>query len=352
MDNVNLIVMGKTGTGKSTLINAILEDDLAPTGSGQAVTKETKVYFKNVLLSLGEERRENGLYCMTGKRLNLHDTVGLEIDDDITQNTLKEIKEIIRGAQNDEKDNDVTVVLFCINCRSHRFESFEVELIKNLSIDYEIPFIIVVTQCYTMEKSDLEMQIEKELPSVPIIRVLAKEYKTRVGVIPAYGIEEVLCRSILDYNRNKVKILEEKLNRLISCKSLKIQELKSKAKKCISTYSDKATKIGIVPVACIPIVHGICVKMLVDLNKIFEINSSKGFAADIFADAIVGVVVTPMMGVPLLSSVVASAYIETVGESYTSALIDAIERSSDKELINTNLMAKRIKEELTKRRKK
>ena len=29
MDVVNLVVMGKTGAGKSTLINSVLEEDLA-----------------------------------------------------------------------------------------------------------------------------------------------------------------------------------------------------------------------------------------------------------------------------------------------------------------------------------
>lgn len=51
MKNINLIVMGKTGSGKSTLINAVLEEDLAPTGMGQAITKNNKVYSKHMIIS-------------------------------------------------------------------------------------------------------------------------------------------------------------------------------------------------------------------------------------------------------------------------------------------------------------
>lgn len=39
MKNIDLIVMGKTGSGKSTLINAVLEEDLA-----QCHQLNTKVY--------------------------------------------------------------------------------------------------------------------------------------------------------------------------------------------------------------------------------------------------------------------------------------------------------------------
>ena len=51
MSNVNLVVMGKTGAGKSTLINAVLEEDLAPTGTGQAVTKKNQLYTKKDALT-------------------------------------------------------------------------------------------------------------------------------------------------------------------------------------------------------------------------------------------------------------------------------------------------------------
>ena len=50
---VNIVVAGKTGVGKSTLINAVFEEDLAATGIGEPVTKENKEYTKeNVPISI------------------------------------------------------------------------------------------------------------------------------------------------------------------------------------------------------------------------------------------------------------------------------------------------------------
>ena len=41
----NLAIFGKTGVGKSTLINAIFGEDLAETGIGEPVTKDSHLYM-------------------------------------------------------------------------------------------------------------------------------------------------------------------------------------------------------------------------------------------------------------------------------------------------------------------
>ena len=68
----DIYVMGKTGTGKSTLINTVLENDVAPIGKGEAVTRENICYT-------GKTALQNSNYV-----LNLWDTVGLEINEKIT----------------------------------------------------------------------------------------------------------------------------------------------------------------------------------------------------------------------------------------------------------------------------
>ena len=43
-DKINVLILGTSGCGKSTLINSILEVNEAPTGVGEAVTKEIAIY--------------------------------------------------------------------------------------------------------------------------------------------------------------------------------------------------------------------------------------------------------------------------------------------------------------------
>lgn len=345
MKNIDIIVMGKTGAGKSTLVNAVLEEDLAPTGMGQAVTRENAVYTKKMMLSV--RRSEIGSYEMIGCKLNMYDTVGLEIDSNITDKTLGEISKHIEEIKERTGSDDIHLVWFCVSNRSSRFEAYELELIRKLSIDYEIPFIIVLTQCFSDEEGKLEEQIRKNIPEISRSRVLAKEYSTRGGKIPAYGVSELIKTSVNDYKMHKVDILEKKLLALDGEKILRIKTIEQEGNECIHQYKESATKVSIVPAGCIPIVHGMCVKMITDLNGIAGFSSGKDFATEIFSDFIIGVVATPIMMIPLLSIAAATAYIEAVGESYLKAMLNVIDKSTDKELQDKLLMKERLKEELT-----
>ena len=57
LKNLNIIVAGKTGVGKSTLINAVFRDNLAETGMGKPVTDHMrKITKKGVPLSIYDTR--------------------------------------------------------------------------------------------------------------------------------------------------------------------------------------------------------------------------------------------------------------------------------------------------------
>ena len=346
MKNIDIIVMGKTGAGKSTLINTVLEEELAPTGTGQAVTRQNKVYSKIMMLPVAADGK--GQYGMIDCRLNMYDTVGLEIDDSITNTTLKEIRKHIEEARINMNSDDIHLVWFCVNDRSNRFESYELELIRKLSIDYEIPFIIVLTQCFSNEQGELEIKIKETIPEVPYKRILAKDYKTRAGIMAAFGITELIQSSINDYINLKVKIMEKKLNSIDDRLRERIERIERQGKEIIDKHVSRATKIGFIPGGCIPIVHGICIDLIAQLNKLAGLHMGKDFAGDIFSDVIVGIIVTPFMVVPLASALFAGAYVQAIGENYLETLLSVIGQSSDKELQDEVWMKERLTMELKK----
>lgn len=339
--------MGKTGAGKSTLIDAVLEEDLAPTGIGQPVTKKNEVYSKKMMLPIGND--SNGQYGQLGCRLNMYDTVGLEIDSTITEKTLNEIKAHIQKTKSLMDSSAIHLVWFCVNDRSHCFEDYELELIRKLSIEYEIPFIIVITQCFSDEEGELEAKIRSTLPEVSRRRVLAKDYLLRGGgKITAYGIADLLRTSVVDYPTLKIDILEKKLNDLDEGRKERIRHIEESSNKIVSGYVLAATMIGFIPSRCIPIVYGMCIKMIAELNDLAGFKFDKYFAEKIFEDVIVGLIVSPLMRIPLLSAAVAYAYVQQTGEDYMKALLNVIELSSDSELRDNVLMKERLKNELLK----
>lgn len=175
MHTANLMVIGKTGVGKSTLINSVFRENLADTGIGTPVTQHLQRITK------------------AGIPLAIYDTKGIELDQVIQAEIKKEILgEIDRLIKRNDRDNLIHMIWFCINSLSRRIEDFEVEWIRSFS--EKIPVIVVLTQSVGKDYKVLEEYIKDlNLPVKNVRSVLAQDIEIADDyTLPAFGLKELV----------------------------------------------------------------------------------------------------------------------------------------------------------------
>lgn len=174
LKHINIIIAGKTGVGKSSLINAAFREKLADVGMGRPQTAETQLIEKE------------------GMPIRIYDTVGLELTESTKQETINDIKALIQ-AQLDTGDDDrfIHCVWYCVMSESARFEEPEQELIAAIA-RLKVPVVLVLTKAFRPKQAlAFAQKIQNDLrpETEAIIPVLAQtdEYSND----KVYGLDEL-----------------------------------------------------------------------------------------------------------------------------------------------------------------
>lgn len=185
MPDANIMIAGKTGTGKSTLLNAIFGKKLAETGTGKPVTDHINEYKNDEV------------------PIRIWDTVGLELDSEKTRQSIEDIKKTIaKQVTNQSMFDRMHAIWYCITAGSNRYEGAEVEFIDELH-SVGVPFIIVLTQCFgsskkldEFEKIIHEINVSRNMEDIKVVRVLAQEYEfeieDKIIIKKPFGLDDLV----------------------------------------------------------------------------------------------------------------------------------------------------------------
>ena len=168
---VNVLIAGKTGVGKSTLINAVFQGNFATTGQGKPVTQKTR-----------EIKKE-------GIPLTLFDTRGLELER--YNETFKELEAFVKNKNNDSNPkNHIHMAWICIDEGSRRVEDAEIELCKLLS-NY-MPVIALITKAVSDQGfRNTVTDLLKNVKNVVRVNSIAKKLDDGY-IIKPYGLEDLV----------------------------------------------------------------------------------------------------------------------------------------------------------------
>lgn len=259
LGHVNILIAGRTGVGKSTLINAVYQGRFAATGQGRPVTETTREYTKS------------------GIPLTILDTRGLEMQ--AFDKTLAELESLIRFRGNQADANrHIHVAWLCISEDSRRIEEAESSLCSMLS--RHMPVLGVVTKARA--DAGFRTQVQQLIPEAAnVVRVRAIQEELDDGhTLPPLGLEDLVEATF--------RLVPEGQQRaFVAAQKVSVQKKKNASHAVVASFSTGAAMIAASPIPfsdallLVPVQAG----MLAGISATFGLSTSAAFITTLIAAA-------------------------------------------------------------------
>lgn len=345
---INIIIAGKTGVGKSTLINCVFRGNLAKTGSGTPVTQQIEEFVKS------------------GHPLTIIDSKGLELKD--YKKIFADLKDYIEDRANDHDENrHIHAAWVCIQEGSDRVEAAEKELI-DLLVSQNIPVVVAVTKSSFLIGETFSQTLKKELPSAAaVVKVRAVETREEDedGNIlnrKIKGIDELISETARLIPDAKKRAFANALSsKHKSAMKVKIEQAQLE----VNVASSAAAAAGATPIPfsdsflLVPIQVGMLAKIGITFGMEISVSALTTIVTSVLgasAATLAGrALVTGLLKmVPGAGSVVggtiaattAAALTKTLGAAYITILTDFCDKNPGKEL-DINLIANELKRRMS-----
>ena len=357
LKKLNIIVVGKSGVGKSTLINSLFRDKIAETGLGRPITTEIR-------------KIEKKDYPMA-----IYDTPGFELSEGQQAKVKEEIIELIhKGLATGDINNAIHCIWYCINVGGNRtFDQTEINWLKELiekNKVTKVPIIVVLTQaCPKTKGKQMQTLVEKEnLDIIKVIPVLAQDMDfDGEYVAKAYGLDQLV-------DIMSEALPEEPQDTLQNVQKASLKSKKKRSRAVVAAASAVAFGEGFIPIpfSDAAVLIPTQITMIASITTNFGMSISKSVIMS-FISSTIGTAGTTILGKSMVSNLfklipgvgtgvggmisgsTASLLTTALGEAYIKFMEMIYKGELKKEdLYDQNgqkAISKMFKEELTKKRK-
>ena len=315
----NVLIAGRTGVGKSTLINSVFHGRIAVTGHGQPVTQTARFIEKE------------------GVPLGLWDTRGLEMAD--FNETLEELMQLVEARANHrDPKRHIHVAWLCVHEDGRRVQEAERNLCHTLA--QRMPVLGVVTKARNDDGFRAEVQrLLPEAKNVVRVRAIAETLDDGHTLQPK-GLEDLVEATM--------SLLPEGTRRAFAAaQRVSLRHKREQARLTIISSSSMAAGVAATPIpfADAAVLVPIQVAMLVRVSVLYGLDVSRTFVTGLVTAAIgpagatmggKAIVANLLKFIPgagsavggLVSAATAATITTVLGEMYVAALDAVFARSS------------------------
>lgn len=315
MERGNVLVIGNSGVGKSTLINAVLGSDKAESGFGsKGTTKELRIHESEEI------------------PFRLIDTVGFEPS---LLKQLGAIRSVKKWTKESIKDNNnINMIWFCVDGTSSKLFIDTIKNVKRATTIWKsIPIVVVITKSYSEPERVENIAMVKEAFSdmkklndnvKGIVPVVASTYTiNEITLVPPEGIVELIDLTN-ELMPEGLKAGDADVNHF------KLKRKMAFAQSIVGISVTSAVTVGAVPIpfADALIIGPIELAEVKGLAQLYEINKHKG--ANVFLEKIIEIgtvsaaaklAISSIKAIPglniaasVINAVVAGSIVAAIGE--------------------------------------